>query len=277
MVASNQSYSIWIAHLQTRWALTASALWKFKSRSDSKTKSNPILAFRANKIKNVSTSNCCAESRWIQDLKTFHVLSLCHIVRPKSPSFGRCKNLYQRSHPWKGSSCRGSRPLPVEISDQNGSNSKAEPISNWRDPFLPWTAPPNRRTGHGCPRKSWISAATMNKLNTTELITYDLFAVHKLDGKLAFTKLWGHRCDRGVHPLHIALFHEDFPCFGAQGLQYCAMSIKICFHVSDISQDAPWLRLLWCIRTCKSSLSGSILAPCPTDWYKPPQLFYLSV
>lgn len=29
----------------------------------------------------------------------------------------------------------------------------------------------------------------MNKLNTTELITYDLFAVHKLDGKLAFTKL----------------------------------------------------------------------------------------
>lgn len=93
------------------------------SWSDSKTKSNPILAFRANKIKNVSTSNCCAESRWIQDLKTFHVLSLCN-NRAKSPSFRRCKNLYQRSHPWKGSSCRGSRPLPVEISDQNGSNSK---------------------------------------------------------------------------------------------------------------------------------------------------------
>lgn len=30
---------------------------------------------------------------------------------------------------------------------------------------------------------------------------------------------WGHGCDRCVHSLHIAFFHENFPCFGTQGLR----------------------------------------------------------
>ena len=129
--------------------------WKFKD------KSKPHLAFRANKIKNVSTSNWYAQSRWIQDLRLSKFFIGATIGENHRVSDAVKTSIDEVTH--EKVVCVGA-VAPYLSKSQIKLRNRANQLTR---PFPPWTAPPNRRTDHGCPRKSWMSAATTNKYNWT--------------------------------------------------------------------------------------------------------------